>query len=156
MPCGGRFQPGGDRPNIKRTTRGRSLTYVHLLTPLFPVLIPALGLHYKSSLGGIRHQNPEELSSISNSVSLPKNNANSHILAEATALFYAFHRNIINNNNDDDASRRAQTETIYEATGLMLADLAAEESRYLDNMAVLLEAMRRKWKTDWDETGRYA
>ena len=44
---------------------------------------------------------------------------------------------------------------IYEATGRMLWDLAAEEERYMSNMTLLLAEMKGKWKGDLIETGRF-
>ena len=44
---------------------------------------------------------------------------------------------------------------IYEATGCMLRDLAAEQERYLSNMTLLLSDMKKKWTTDLLETGRF-
>ena len=53
-----------------------------------------------------------------------------------------------------NGNARAQNEAIHEATGCMLRDLAAEEERYVENMARLLEEMKAKWKRDLEETGR--
>lgn len=44
---------------------------------------------------------------------------------------------------------------IYEATGRMLWDLAAEEERYMSNMTLLLAEMKGKWKGDLIETGKF-
>ena len=53
-----------------------------------------------------------------------------------------------------NGNARAQNTAIYEATWCMLRDLAAEEERYVENMARLLEDMKAKWKRDLEETGR--
>lgn len=50
---------------------------------------------------------------------------------------------------------RTQHEDIYEATGCMLRDLFAEEERHLSNMALLLAELKRKWKNEFIETGRF-
>ena len=54
--------------------------------------------------------------------------------------------------NDTEAARM-QNEDIYEATDRMLLDLAAEQERYMDNMALLLADMKEKWKDDLVATG---
>ncbi|CAF9934050.1 MAG: hypothetical protein ALECFALPRED_005835 [Alectoria fallacina] len=56
---------------------------------------------------------------------------------------------------DDGEITRKQHEDIYEATGRMLWDLAAEEERYMSNMALLLAEMKGKWKGDLIETGSW-
>lgn len=48
-----------------------------------------------------------------------------------------------------------QNEDIYEATHRMLLDLAAEQDRYMDNMALLLADMKEKWRLDLIETGSF-
>ena len=54
---------------------------------------------------------------------------------------------------DDGSGARLQTHDIYDATAAMLAELAQEQESYLDNMVLLLSDMKRKWKTDLEETG---
>lgn len=56
---------------------------------------------------------------------------------------------------DDAATTPIQHRDMYEATGCMLLALAAEESRYLSNLTLLLADMKRKWKVDLIETGRF-
>lgn len=52
-------------------------------------------------------------------------------------------------------ANRTHHADMYEATGRMLSELAAEESRYLDNMTLLLASVRGKWKEELIETGRF-
>ena len=54
---------------------------------------------------------------------------------------------------DDGSRAHRQAEDIYDATDRMLIDLAAEQSRHMDNMALLLSDMKAKWKTDLEKTG---
>lgn len=73
---------------------------------------------------------------------------------EATTLF------LLNTCRRDPAGDGAATTPIqhrdmYEATGCMLLALAAEESRYLSNLTLLLADMKGKWKVDLIETGRF-
>ncbi|KAF6221528.1 hypothetical protein HO133_002384 [Letharia lupina] len=56
---------------------------------------------------------------------------------------------------DDAATTPIQHRDMYEATGCMLLALAAEESRYLSNLTLLLADMKRKWKVDLIETGSW-
>ena len=56
---------------------------------------------------------------------------------------------------DDGLGTRNLIEDIHDATDLMLAEVAKEADRHLDDMALLLAAMKAKWKVDLEETGSW-
>ena len=63
-------------------------------------------------------------------------------------------RDVVSDGGDDGAAQRL-IEDIYEATGCILQDLIEEQERYMNNMARLLAAMKRKWKDDLEKTGSF-
>ena len=75
-----------------------------------------------------------------------------HVLNASTLFFInTFRRDALE--ADGAATTRKLNEDIYEATDLMLRDLAAEQDRYLDNMALLYADMKDEWWRVINETG---
>ncbi|KAM0794705.1 hypothetical protein BDR22DRAFT_874048 [Usnea florida] len=75
------------------------------------------------------------------------------VIEASTLLFFNTFR--LDTINEGDGYARELNGAIYEATGCMLRDIAAEEERYVENMGRLLGDMKGRWKRDLERTGSW-